>query len=187
MIDGRAQKPWFLFFYNKKCDICQRFKPEFEKIAAKLNDIATFGMLDLNEVEDVREAYGIGFAPFLAFVKDDKFYLYDNARKLEAVRSYINQDHKESPKGRPLVGRKTFLETQYKRLKMFVEYNVPEWNRQMDSLLFKHVGLKTLAFEYKVIIATGIFWLLTLIFLILLDMAICRCFFKSARSKKKKE
>ena len=182
--DGKAQGVWFVFFYNRKCDICQKFKPEFERIAAELHNLASFGMLEIVDSEELRDTYGIKYAPYLAFVKDDKIYDYDNARKLEAVRNFITKDHIGSQKTKKIRDRRTTTQTYFAKLETFVEHNMPQWNRQLDNGGFRALGLSHLPGEYKLIMAIFGLWLVTMAALIVLDLLVFKIFLKSSRSRK---
>jgi hypothetical protein len=64
-------KPWFIFFYYKKCPISTKFKPQYEYIAKELKDFANFGMVDVIENEMLKETYGIKSTPYFVMLKNN--------------------------------------------------------------------------------------------------------------------
>ena len=84
-----GEKPWFIFFYYNKCGICQNFKVDFDQIAYDLRDIANFAYIEVMSNELLKETYQIKHSPFFVFLKGNKYYFYENARKTQAIQEYI--------------------------------------------------------------------------------------------------
>lgn len=85
--------PWFIYFYSRKCNYCQEFKPEFEDFASRLTDIARFGMVDAPANEFLKETYRLTAYPTMALIYDGMVYEYEGTRTFESIRAFIKQDH----------------------------------------------------------------------------------------------
>ena len=86
-------KPWFLFFYVKKCRWCSEFKPYYEDYASRMKDIANFGMINGHECELIKETFNINAYPTLLLLKDGIAYQYEGTRLFESIRAFILRDH----------------------------------------------------------------------------------------------
>lgn len=87
-----------IFFYYKKCNICVRFKPQFEYIASTLKQQpefadVNFGMVDVMESEKLKETFKIKVSPWFAFIKNGTIYEYEGTRNLDAFKVFILRDH----------------------------------------------------------------------------------------------
>ena len=87
------EKPWFIFFYYRKCKISQKFKPQYEEIARELTEYAHFAMVDVMEAEMLKETYAIKATPFFVMLKGDTAIEYENSRSKEAILQFIRVDH----------------------------------------------------------------------------------------------
>ena len=83
-----------IFAYWHKCGFCVKFKPDFEAMAAKHQDIANWAMFDGANEEYLKLTYTIPSFPYIFMLKEDSMYPYlgarDEASIVEFVTSYYN-------------------------------------------------------------------------------------------------
>lgn len=145
----KGYKPWFLFFYYKKCQISQKFKPQFEYIASQLHDFANFGMIDVMESEMLKETFEIKASPQFFMLKDNVSYSYDNSRHKDAIREFITSDHISYKKKQEIRPFLTMFEIQSLYLERYLAKHLPLWSAQLDNLIFRKLGLTHLSPEWK--------------------------------------
>jgi Thioredoxin len=90
----RDGKQWFIFYYYRKCTICQKFKDQFELISKDLTQEigVRFGMVDVMESELLKESFKVKVSPWIVFLKDGTAFDYDNLRNKESIKNFIQSD-----------------------------------------------------------------------------------------------
>ena len=73
----------------------------------------------------------------------------------------------------------------YMKTERYMEQNSPIWNKELDSLAFRKLGLSHLRFEYKLSLALAGLSVLTSLFLILIA-CLCCCNGEGPKKKEKK-
>lgn len=67
-----ADKPVLVDFWAQWCVYCRRIAPAFDKIAEQQEDKLIFAKINIDEVPDIAEEYGIDTIPTLLIFKDGK-------------------------------------------------------------------------------------------------------------------
>ena len=178
------EKPWFIFFYYRKCNISQKFKLQYEELARELSEDAQFGMVDVMEAEMLKETYAVKATPFFVMLKGDTAIEYENSRSKEAILQFIRVDHAQYKKRYRIPEKTTRLSLFYRYLERYVDKRMPIWDRELDDLGFRRLGLQGIPPIWKIAYAVAFLSALTFMCLI---MCFWVCINATARKIKSKE
>lgn len=67
-----ADKPVLVDFWAQWCVYCRRIAPAFDKIAKQQEDKLVFAKINIDDVPDIAEEYGIDTIPTLLIFKNGK-------------------------------------------------------------------------------------------------------------------
>lgn len=67
-----ADKPVLVDFWAQWCVYCRRIAPAFDKIAEQQKDKLIFAKINIDDVPDIAEEYGIDTIPTLLIFKNGK-------------------------------------------------------------------------------------------------------------------
>lgn len=88
-------KPMIVDFSATWCPPCQKLKPIFEKLAEDFRDRITFVTIDVDENQELAQAYGVSNIPTLIFIdkdgqiQDKIMGFQDRGQLLAAINSYF--------------------------------------------------------------------------------------------------
>jgi len=164
-------KPWFIYFYSRKCHFCQEFKAEFEDLANRINDMARFGMIDSPNNEFIKETFNLKAYPTIVLIYDGMVYEYEGMRTFESLRAFIKQDH-------------IYIEKQYEipphigQIGLWMKYlerDLPKYEPHMDKI-YKPLGLneKFSLMEKFMFLAAAVAVLIVLSLFVMMCCCCCR-------------
>lgn len=83
-----ADRPVIIDFWAPWCTYCRRIAPAFDKIAQQQEDKLVFAKIDIDEVPEIAEKYGIDTIPTLLIFKNGEvtgtIVAPDSKAKIEA-------------------------------------------------------------------------------------------------------
>lgn len=89
-----TEKPVVVDFWAPWCTYCRRIAPAFDKIAGQQEEKLIFAKINIDEVPEVAESYGIDTIPTLLLFKDGEvkktIVAPDSKAKIEEfIREYL--------------------------------------------------------------------------------------------------
>jgi thioredoxin-like negative regulator of GroEL len=88
-----SEKPWVIFFYYEKCGWCKIFKPLFEVISAKNQEVARFGIADGFIDEYLKETFKMHAFPTIIVLREDRYYEYNGDRSEEKIIEFVKKGY----------------------------------------------------------------------------------------------
>lgn len=103
-----SQEPWLVDFYAPWCGHCQVFKPEFEKVAEKLEGKVRAGKVDCDRFQRLCAQAGVNAYPSVRFYPGSEGHSYRqnaygldiNSQNAEEIISFVKRNLKKKAHGR---------------------------------------------------------------------------------------
>ena len=89
VFDKSSPKPWLLYFYTTKCDMCEEAEMEFNSTKDWIGDAANYAKLDANKEFRIATRLFITSAPQFAVVYKGKYEVFSNEPKKERLYNFM--------------------------------------------------------------------------------------------------
>lgn len=141
---------YFVFFYFKKCSICQKFKQQYDYIVNSLSGAGVhFAMVEVMENELIKETFNVKVSPWFALFKGDTMYTYEGSRSKESIKAFLEKDHTGEVRKSRITPLVSWFTLKYRYLSRYIDLKQPVWDRELDSILFRRLDLSHWPFEWK--------------------------------------
>ena len=109
---------------------------------------------------------------------------YENSRHKEAIKEFLIKDYEQYKIQGKIPEKMTKLTLFYRYLERYVDKRMPIWNKELDDLAFRELGLQDLTPVWKIGYAVGVLSVICFLFLV---CCMCVCLRVTAQRYRDKD